>query len=373
LNDTFWTVLVPQILQHEPVARHAVLAISALHEHFVATLPKLASSHLDNLTGLTARSGSDTQISSKTAYALEHYNSTIRLVLDDRISNNDVLLTISLLFTCIELLQGGVGAAVKHCQHGVRIHRKQPLHPGLSAVFYQLGFFSTTFDRSSELSFSKYNDMQESPHLDVVDRLHTVGQAFQQLDAIMTRGAGLLRLAVEIRNNTNGASSVQDLATEQFHVHRALGLWWEGFTKLRGRLTTTHPARDPDAAAFRLLEARWLVSNILGRPCLVEDETKFDAYLGEFRRLVELAEQERIARGAKKLLPPSFSIGMGYLPLLHIVAMKCRHLRTRIHALLLMKDLSCDREVVWDACFLYASAKFATEFEHGLSLDERRM
>lgn len=38
-----------------------------------------------------------------------------------------------------------------------------------------------------------------------------------------------------------------------------------------------------------------------------------------------------------------------------------------------MKDLSCDREVVWDACFLYASAKFATEFEHGLPLDEKRM
>jgi hypothetical protein len=372
LSDTFWTVLVPQILQQEPAARHAVLAISALHDHFVATLPSLASSRLDNLTGLTARLGSDTQISSKTAYALEHYNSAIRLVLDDRISNKDILLAVSLLFTCIELLQGGVGAAVKHCQHGVRIHREHPLLPELSAVFYQLGFFSTTFDRSSDLVFSKSNGLRaSSPHL--VDGLHTVRQAFEQLDAIMARGAGLLRLAQEIRNNTNGAFSIQNLQTEQFHVHRALRLWWEGFTALKTRLKATSPARDRDAAAFRLLEARWRISIILERSCLADNETKFDAYLDNFRRLVDLAQQEKIARGVKKLLLPSFSFDMGYLPLLHIVGMKCRHLRTRIHALVLMKDLSCDREVVWDACFLYACAKFATEFEHGLSLDERRM
>lgn len=321
LDDTFWAVYVPQILQQEPAARHAVLAISALHEHFVATLPNIASSRLDSLTSLTARLGSDTCILSRTAYALGHYNSAIKLVLDDCISNKEVLLTISLLFTCIELLQGGVDAAAKHCQHGVRIHKKQTLHPELSAAFYQLGFFSNIFDRSSSLVFSKSSDLQESPCLAVVYGLYTVRQAFQNLNKIMARGAGLLRLAAESRDNKNGAFSTQDLKTEQFHVHRALGLWWDGFTTLKGRSAATPPARDPDAAAFRLLEARWLVSSILERSCLTDNETTFDAYLYESRRLVELAQQEKIARDTERLSLPSFSFDMGYLPLLHIVSM----------------------------------------------------
>lgn len=373
MNNTFWVVLVPQISQKEPAARHAVLAISALHEHFVATLPDLASSRLDKLTGLTARLGSGTHISSKTAYALKNYNSAIKLVLHDRISDNNVLLTISLLFTCIELLQGGVEAAAKHCQHGVRMHKKQSLHPELSAAFYQLGFFANTFDSSFALGFSKSSDPQESPCLAVVDGLHTVRQALQKLDAIMARGAVLLRLAAERRYRRNGEFSTQDLKTERFHVLRALGLWWEGFTALKERLTATPVARDPDAAAFRLLEARWIISSVLTRSCLADDEAEFDAYLCEFQRLVELAQQEKVTRDAERSSPPSFSFDLGYLPLLHIVSLKCRHLRTRIHALVLMKDLSCAREVVWDACFIYASAKFATEVEHGLSLDEDRM
>ena len=371
LYDTFWTVHVPQIVQQEPAARHAVLAVSALHEHFVASLPGLASSCLDGVTGLTARLSSDAGITSRTAYALRHYNSAIKLVLDDRISNSNVLLTLSLLFTCIELLQGGVDAAAQHCQYGVRIHKQQPLDSELSAAFYQLGFFSNTFDSSSTLFIPKSCDLQETPCLTVVGEFDSMGQAFQKLDAIMAHGAAILRLAIESRDGKNGTSSMTEVTTEQFHVRRALGLWWESFTAIKRRLTTTQLEAGQHAEAFRLLEARWLVSHILIGTCLAASETIFDSYLSEFQRLVELAQQEKIARDARRLSSPNFSFDMGYLPLLHIVGMKCRSLRTRVHALALMKDLSCDREVVWDACFLYASVKFAIELEHGLSLDER--
>jgi len=64
---------------------------------------------------------------------------------------------------------------------------------------------------------------------------------------------------------------------------------------------------------------------------------------------------------------------MGYLPFLYIVSLRCRQLRLRIRALVLLKALSCSRETIWDACIAYATAKRVVEFEHGLSLDEERM
>lgn len=373
MDGTFWVTYVPQILQQEPTARHAVLAISALYEDFVETLPQRASGRLDDSTGLTARLESSTTISSRTAYALKHYNSAIRMVLEDHISNVDALLTVSLLFTCIELLRGGVDAAAKHCQHGIRVHKNGRLPPELSPAFHQLGFFSNTFDTSSTLKFSEFSDSKGNPCLTAVDEMRTLGQAGQALDAIMACGANLLRLVAQNRTGENTLCSLQDLKTERFHLHRALGLWWEGFTTIRRRLTAIPPVRDPDAAGLRLLEARWLVSNILESSCLADSETIFDQYLWEFRRLVELATQEKAARDAARVPLPRFSFDMGYLPLLYIVGIKCRHLRTRIRALVLMKDLSCERETIWDACFIYAAAKWATEFEHGLSLDEERM
>lgn len=370
-DNTFWVVHVPQVLEAEPAARHAVLAISALHEEFVATLPNRASSRLDDLTGFTARLGPANTMSARSAYALGHYNKAINLVLGDTIQNVNALLTISLLFTCIELLQGGTDAAAKHCQHGIRTQGKSGLPPEISTAFLQLSFFSNTFDASSNLDFPKSTPLLGSPGVAYVDDIGTVSRACQTLDAITAHGARLIRLAAASRHGIGDVLSMQDLKIEQFHIRRAMSLWWEQFVTLKRRLTIALPVADAHIAALRLLETRWLVSNILASSCLFESETDFDLYLDDFCRIVELADQEKTARDATGFAPPSFTFDMGYLPLLFIVGTKCRSLRTRVRALVLMKELACEREIIWDACFLYASVKWAIELEHGLSLDEK--
>lgn len=340
----------------------------------MASLPNRASERLDRRTGLTSRLELKTDLSFGCVSGLRHYNNAIRMVLEDRISNNEVLLTISLLFTCIELLQGSVSAAVKHCQHGVRVHNNQRLSTELSAAFDQLGFFLNTFGTSRTSTLPETLHPQGDFGLITVDQMYTLGQASQALDAIIPRGAKMLGLAsLSIKKGDDAPCSIETLELEKFQVLRGLRLWWERFVSLKWRLLSSAPLENRDAATLRLLEARWLVSNILVQTCFSDSEKNFDLYMDYFRRVVELGEQEDAARRASGAPRPSFSFDMGYLPLLHIVGIKCRNLQLRVRALVLMKDLARERETIWDACFIYSTAKWAAEFEHGLMLDEERM
>ena len=369
LDDTFWVINVPQIIDQEPSARYAVLAISALHEDFNATLQSRALGRLDCRTAHTTLAESNTDISTSCAFALQHYNAAIRMVLEDHISNDEVLLTVSLLFTCIELLQGSADAAAQHCQHGLRVHSKLRLSTELSTAFSRLSIFPQlmgTLTSPNVVYFPK-----ETEKL-AVDPMNTLAQAREALDVLVAGGARLLKMAKSFQE-LDTLCSLHDLKAEHKQVCRTLNHWWEEFTALRCRLLPTSPGRESDAAAFRLLETRWLVSCIMINSCLSNTETVFDEYLSHFKRIIDVAEQEKAARSTSASSLPSFSFEMGYLPFLFYVGIKCRQLGLRIRALVLLNDLSCARETIWDKNILYATATWATEVEHGVSLDEDHM
>lgn len=369
LGDAFWATLVPQILEQEPAARHAVLAISALHEDFGTTAKARSMGRLDNLTALTTRAEASSDVSAGCAYALKHYNAAIRIVLENQVSNTETLLTVSLLFTCIELLQGSTDAAVKHCQHAVRVRNNSKLPPELTAAFSHMSVFPELFDAvGATINIDAEGEINRC----TADEMRTPMQARQALDVVMAQGARVIRLALGDENGHMSCSK-QYLQSEQFHAHRALRLWWEDFAALRRRLSSTLRVSDSDASLLRLLEVRWLVSNILLETCLNKAVDVFDAYLPRYKRIVELADQEMAARCASQSPTACFSFDMGYLPLLYIVAFKCRELRLRVRALVLLKDLSCARETIWDASVIYATLSRIIEVEHGLVLDEERM
>lgn len=369
LDNAFWGVRVPQLLDQEPVIRHAVLAISALHEDFEATLSRRAVGHLDNQTTLTTRLEPTSMMSARCEFALGHYNTAIRMVLEDRISNAETLLTVSLLFTCIELLQGGTEAAAQHSQHGVQLYQDRRLPPELATAFYHLSIFPQFFD-GAVLEKVPYPQQETCP-VELSD-MDSLMQARQRLDIYMGRGARLLQVAAQRQWKGDDTYSRQELLAERFEVRRCIDIWWQRFTTLRSDLLST-TVSESEAAALRLLEARWLISGILLDICLTDRERTCDNYLEDFQRIVQLAEKENAVRSASRARLPSFSLDMGYLPLLYIACQKCRHLRLRVRALALMKDLSCSRETVWDSCIMYATAKWAIEVEHGLTLDEVRI
>lgn len=369
LDSAFWCIRVPQLLDQEPVIRHAVLAISALHEDFEATLYRRAVGHLDNQTTLTTRLEPTSMMSTRCEFALGHYNKAIRMVLEDRISDVEALLTVSLLFTCIELLQGGTKAAAQHSQHGVQLYQDHRLPPELATAFYHLSIFPQFFD-GAILEKVAYPQQGTCPAS--TGDMDSLMQARQRLDIYMGRGARLLQVGAQMQWKGDNSYSRQELLAEQFEIRRCLDIWSQNFTTLRSDLSSAS-LNESDAAALRLLEARWLVSSILLDTCLKDREKECDKYLEEYRRIVQLAEKENTVRNASRSHLPSFSLDMGYLPLLYITCNKCRHLRLRVRALVLMKDLSCSRETVWDSCIMYATSKWAIEVEHGLVLDEVRM
>ena len=354
LDGDFWSIHVPQILGREPAARHAVLAIGALYRA------------LDNGGGGEMMRSSGW---SSVAFALRQYNQAIEMVLQNRVSNHEVLLTVSLLFTCIELLQGNADAAFKHCQHGLRVHSTRQLSPELSQILSHLSIYPQFLKKMAMAGMTQTRvNRLPSPTTEI----NTLQQARQTLDATMAVAAQLLGLSQGYLDG-NARCPRQELERRQISLRSAMDTWWDGFVKLKTKVQKEFPSCKWHAAKLRLLETRWIIMSIMTTECMRESETAFDAYLEQFERVVELADEELVSHDTNTPQPPNFLFEMGYLPLLYLVAIKCRALRVRVRALVLMKDLASARETVWDARVMYSTARWAIEFEHGLTLDEKRM
>ncbi|CAK7220559.1 hypothetical protein SEUCBS140593_004274 [Sporothrix eucalyptigena] len=154
LDAVFWRVLVLQICHTEPAVRHAVLAISSLHETFLQT--SLVSSK-KNLTIETPATRSLASPRGHTTpqheFALKQYNKAIAHLLDDmKTTSNEASSTgtrikaasrpacrrpvaplmTCLLFVCIEMLQGKDKEALIHLGQGR--HLLKQLYPNQSTV-----------------------------------------------------------------------------------------------------------------------------------------------------------------------------------------------------------------------------------------------
>lgn len=377
LDSAFWISYIPRIAAHEPAARHAIFAISALHEDFDAAGIQRTLGRLDPRTAMTVRGAPKTEVSSGHAFALQHYNKAIRMVLEGGIASKEALLTVSVLFTCIELLHGSADAAFKHCQYGISLHSTGQLPSHLAATFSRLSYFPVLIESLTLPNLTRSQGEDECIPAIAVGEMQTTTQAREVLDAIMVRGAWVVRKGISVCDG-QALYSTQELEADQFEIFRAMLLWWDGFAALKR--STSCPSQH-DAAAFRLLETRWLVSKMLTEKATHrKDETISSENLCQFQRIVELAEQEVAARLVP--VPPSeagtrarssFSFELGYSPFLYMVCLNCHQLSLRVRALVLLKALSCARETIWDACILYATGKWAIEYEHGLTLDEERM
>lgn len=374
LDSAFWIRYIPRIAAHEPAARHAVFAISALHEDFDAAGVQRTLGRLDPRSAMTVRGSPKTEVSSKQAYALQHYNKAIRMVLEGGVASKEALLTVSVLFTCIELLHGSADAAFKHCQYGISLHSTGQLPSDLAATFSRLSTFPLLIESLTLPDITRSEGEHRSSSEISVGEMETTMQAREALDMIMVRGAAVVRKGISVWEG-QALYSMQELEAEQFEIIRAMHLWRDGFATLKRK--TARPS-EYDAAAFRLLETRWLVSKMLTDKITNKlDETISDDNLGHHQRIIELAEQEAAARrvsvSTRACLRSSFSFELGYSPFLYMVCLNCHQLSLRVRALALLKALSYARETIWDACILYATGKWAIEYEHGLTLDEERM
>ncbi|KZL70457.1 C6 zinc finger protein, partial [Colletotrichum tofieldiae] len=100
LNKTFWITIVMQVSDEEPVAGHAVLALSSLYESF------------------------SKGVHEATPFAVWHYNEAIKILRTTK--DRALVLFACVLFICIELLRRNPQAAIAHCRHGINILNEIP-------------------------------------------------------------------------------------------------------------------------------------------------------------------------------------------------------------------------------------------------------
>ncbi|KAI9722540.1 MAG: hypothetical protein M1828_004535 [Chrysothrix sp. TS-e1954] len=110
-DSGFWADLLLRAVQTEPAIRHAALAVSSLHERYSVRQP-------DNSLALDG----DTFLS---WFPLEQYGKAMQLISQPRrkglSQSRDVILTVCILFICLESMQGNIETALIHVQNGLKV------------------------------------------------------------------------------------------------------------------------------------------------------------------------------------------------------------------------------------------------------------
>ncbi|KAJ5684636.1 uncharacterized protein N7477_000981 [Penicillium maclennaniae] len=191
----------------------------------------------------------------------------------------------------------------------------------------------------------------------------SLSHARGSLEWLMSRTVALVRAADAYRLSGDSAVPIPAaFVMEQQLLNAELAGW-------RGGLLSFEPKSCGTNELMRvILEMRWLVCKIWVNTCLAREEIIYDNHRSEFCCLVELGKRAISSRGAFTTKIARFMFEMAHCPILHFVVLKCRYLRLRLEALSLVKELSCPRQMLWDAGVSYALGRRIVEIEHGLEL-----
>ncbi|KZL86906.1 c6 zinc finger domain protein [Colletotrichum incanum] len=297
LNKTFWTTIVVQISNQEPVAGHAVLALSSIYETF------------------------SKGVHEATTFAVWHYNKAIRLLRTTK--DRALVLFVCLLFICIEILRKNPQDVIAHCRHGINI---------LNEIHAESDFLRNhVVPTMRQLSLIPYFYGVDPKTFPTIDR--PVPSATQQLTSIAEAHA-------------------------------------------RHTLKDRHSYDEEDRALLCLLEVRHIISKIQLLVSLSKSECDYDAYLDDFRTVVDLTAKATAvpvdsgSPSTRTVFTDDSAIEVGFSPLLFVVVSKCRSLSVRIAALKLMEQLARPRNNMWTKHITSAVVRRIIEIEHLISISE---
>lgn len=297
-------------------------------------------------------------------FAIRHYNRAIKRLLTEPVDNVDSVLTVCVLFICIEFLRGDKKAAINHTRHGIRLLNTRRDNSQLSAVFCYIRLLPLFFN-ADLLDLPPLMD-GDGPSPDMTFR--SVLEAKHSLDGMVTRTVWLVRRteAWQIGVDPDAAPTPANF-DEQRDLAAAFDRWGDSFARFQAR-RGVETGRDPASLALKI---RWRTCNIWVRNCLSKGEMMYDGYRRDGEMIVAMArralEHDKADRSRK------FMFDMGFSPLLHFVALKCRHLKLRVSVLALLRDLACPREVLWDASAMQAVGRRVIEVEHGIELSPEQV
>ncbi|EXF77843.1 C6 zinc finger protein [Colletotrichum fioriniae PJ7] len=347
LNSYFWTNVVIQMSDQEPVASHAVLALSSVYETF---------------------SNGSWEAS---PFSVWHYNEAIKLLRTT--TDRALILFVCVLFICIELIRRNPKDATTHCRHGINIlneiHNESdflrnhvtPVMRQLSIAPYRYGINPETFP------------MVRQPIPTSTNRIQNVADAHARLLTIHVRLARHLECACITDRwlETGKEGPEPDAKWLRQFILVDLDAWFKAYREMKKEERYTNKEED----MIRLLDIRYLVARIalLASEKKEEGECVYDAHTDKFRAIVVLASQ---AGGPSETSKSSAGwstesvLELGYSSLLFMVVIRCRHLRLRLEALRLMKKLMQPGKNIWERKLTWSIAKRVVEIEHNIVLGD---
>ncbi|KAG7101382.1 putative transcriptional regulatory protein C15D4.02 like [Verticillium longisporum] len=343
----FWTHLVMQFGHFAPAVRHAVLAISSLHEDF------------QNGKRITSELPGN-------PFALKHYNASLRHI--QAAQDESLVLLTCVLYLCVAFLLGDIDSVTRHCRYGIAIiaesgcsgwardhllpiFRRLHASPFAARAFRQGAALPLDFDMTSDLA---------NTHPFV-----TVLEAEASLCDLKNRTHELAPIGPSSRQ----ARLNPDPALRA-HCKVLLDRWFDRVTPL-----LESPASSP---AERCLLCHLRASHEMLR-ILVDiggegSEMSFDRHTESFRTIMELAEEAAALKVAplvsRQPQRACFTFEPGLLPILAFTSSRCRDLPIRLKALTLMGNIVAAKEGLFDVGTMYRVGRRVTEMEHGMSLED---
>ncbi|KAI4863359.1 hypothetical protein F4820DRAFT_377933 [Hypoxylon rubiginosum] len=359
----FWTHLVMQFSNFEPAVRHSVVAISSLYEQFQAG-GKVSSVHLG-----------------ENSLALQHYNAAIREL--KTTENQPLVLLVCILFICIEFMLSNKTAAIQHCKHGIALLEN-------ANYSWAREYLVPVFRRLSTFPFFFGNSHDDFPDLVPLDdpipiSFRDFAEAQSVMDSILSQALRLIRWGDAYRFGSKRYESIPSkYLTEREETGSMLDKWHALFLSMdAGAMLPATPTSDSynfktdtiQAMSRAILLVRYEVCRIWLDVAFETDETCYDSHLEGFRRVIGLCQffDSMVPDEARKTVTnrnPKFIFEMGFMPLLHFVATKCRDFDMRVEALRLMMVLGVPRENLWEIDQMFAIGRRVIEMEHDVVLDD---
>ncbi|KDN70018.1 putative C6 zinc finger protein [Colletotrichum sublineola] len=347
--STLWKKLVPHFCHAEPAIRHAVLAISSLHETLALPPGSNPTAEEEDNYGLLA----NTFASEQYGKALKH----LREWKPTDASPATVPLLACLLFICIEFMLGDEAASQLHITQGrsilsqlkpsseVEIIKKHfvPIYSRLALASFLFGSFPSAIPPSlkttpaTKLFFSTVDEAEVALYELIDDGLRFTAQAKRAVYTCPPTDPTLL-----------------DFAREQQDFLSKLSQWHVAFVVVS--------ALDVSPSKGKLCMVYYHAARIAVCTAMDTLETAFDAHTEAFVSIVSSsaefvhASRKIPGRDPSKaaIAMPKFVFDTEIIPPLYYVSVKCRHPMLRRAAVDLLKQdaVTMRRENLWDAQML---------------------
>ena len=357
MNSRFWDRIVLQVCHVEPAVRHAVLALSSLHQLSEARRddPSVALSHQ--------------------RYADQHYYQALgaaqSLLQSSGAEDIDRVLITCLVFTCYENVRGNYAASQLHTSSGrsimaqhrerlSRLSRRNDLNE-IQQLFARLDIGALAFSPSSSpYPYDIASFYATSPNL--------IPDAFDTIEDARAPLIDHIRWSLVIRR-IDLATVLQDptlfalLESDRSKVAEHLTLWSARFEELAARDCNASPILIRTLRIWHQLVSIDVVANWYG------SELRYDAHVAQYEHLVSTAE-EIIELLAQKPDRGAFSFDLGITIPLFATAERCRDPHIRRRALKAM-HAGPRQEGTWGPGAALAAEKWVLFEEQGLGHVEK--